>query len=88
MFWSMRLSLVVPGIGTIHGFCARSHASAICAGVCSLLVADRSQQVDDRSICLTGPRGETRQASARLSLLPKAVVSSIAPVGKPRPSGL
>jgi hypothetical protein len=25
--------LLVPGIGTIHGFCAMSHASAICAGL-------------------------------------------------------
>jgi hypothetical protein len=24
---------LVPGIGTIHGFCASSHASTICAGV-------------------------------------------------------
>ena len=27
------VQLVVPGIGTIHGFCASSQASAICAGV-------------------------------------------------------
>ena len=33
MFSSRRSSLVVPGIGTIHGFCASSQASAICAGV-------------------------------------------------------
>jgi hypothetical protein len=33
MFSSRRCSFVVPGIGTIHGFCASSHASAICAGV-------------------------------------------------------
>jgi hypothetical protein len=32
MFSSSRCRLVVPGIGTIHGFCASSHASAICAG--------------------------------------------------------
>src|SRR4030095_12941418 len=29
MFSSSRFNLVVPGIGTIHGFCARSQASAI-----------------------------------------------------------
>jgi len=29
--------LVVPGIGTIHGFRAINHASAICAGVAPLL---------------------------------------------------
>src|SRR5207244_9890170 len=33
MFSSRRASLVVPGMGTIHGFWASSHASAICAGV-------------------------------------------------------
>ena len=33
MFSSSRRSFVVPGIGTIQGFCASSHASAICAGV-------------------------------------------------------
>src|SRR5271166_4577951 len=32
-FSSSRWSLVVPGIGTIQGFCANSQASAICAGV-------------------------------------------------------
>src|SRR5437588_8388321 len=31
-FSSSRCSFVVPGIGTIHGFCASSQASAICAG--------------------------------------------------------
>ena len=29
MFSSRRFSFVVPGIGTIHGFCASSQASAI-----------------------------------------------------------
>jgi hypothetical protein len=29
MFSSRRDNLVVPGIGTIHGFCASSQASAI-----------------------------------------------------------
>src|SRR5262249_50947304 len=29
IFSSSRFSLVVPGIGTIHGFCASNHASAI-----------------------------------------------------------
>ena len=33
MFSSRRCSFVVPGIGTIHGFCASSQASAIWAGV-------------------------------------------------------
>ena len=33
MFSSRRESLVVPGMGTIHGFCASSQARAIWAGV-------------------------------------------------------
>ena len=33
MFSSSLLSFVVPGIGATHGFCARIHARAICAGV-------------------------------------------------------
>src|SRR6185436_10679770 len=32
-FSSSRCSFVVPGIGAIQGFCASTHASAICAGV-------------------------------------------------------
>src|SRR6266702_2978257 len=35
-FSSMCFSFVVPGMGTIHGFFARSQASAICAGVAPL----------------------------------------------------
>ena len=35
MFSSRRWSFVVPGIGTIQGFCASSQASAIWAGVAS-----------------------------------------------------
>ena len=38
-FSSRRCSFVVPGIGTIHGFCASSHASAIWAGVASFRAA-------------------------------------------------
>ncbi len=41
MFSCRRDSLVVPGIGTIHGFCASSHANAICAGVAPLPAAMR-----------------------------------------------
>jgi hypothetical protein len=35
-FSFIRLTFVVPGMGTIQGFCARSHASAIWAGVTPL----------------------------------------------------
>lgn len=38
-FSSSRWSFVVPGIGTIHGFRARTHASASCAGVAFFLEA-------------------------------------------------
>lgn len=33
MFSSRRFSFVVPEMGTIHGFYASNHASAICATV-------------------------------------------------------
>src|SRR5438477_311661 len=33
MFSSSRFNFVVPGIGTIHGFCPSNQASAICADV-------------------------------------------------------
>src|SRR5688572_2740671 len=33
LFSCNRSSLVVPGIGTIHGLCDNNHARAICAGV-------------------------------------------------------
>ena len=51
-----RDSLVVPGIGTIHGFCASSQASAICAGVALLPLGDRPQQVDERLVGLARSR--------------------------------
>src|SRR3990172_7014893 len=38
-FSSRRASFVVPGIGTIHGFCARTQASATCAGALPFRVA-------------------------------------------------
>ncbi len=36
---------MVPGIGTIHGFCASSQASAICAGVAFFAFGDAAQQI-------------------------------------------
>ena len=50
MFSSSRCSFVVPGIGTIHGFCASSQASATCAGVASLRSAIALQQVDEGAV--------------------------------------
>jgi hypothetical protein len=46
--------LVVPGIGTIHGFCASSQASAICAGVAFFSPAMRLS----RSIAHAEPDGD------------------------------
>ena len=46
MFSSKWSSLVVPGIGTIHGFCASSQASAICAGVAPFCARDLGEKVD------------------------------------------
>ncbi|MNR49268.1 hypothetical protein D3C85_1686200 [compost metagenome] len=39
MFSCKRCNFVVPGIGTIQGFCASNQARAICAGVASLSIA-------------------------------------------------
>src|SRR3954468_19658476 len=39
-FSSSRRRLVVPGIGTTHGFCASSQARATCAGVACLRAAN------------------------------------------------
>jgi hypothetical protein len=53
-----RCNLVVPGIGTIHGFCARSQANAICAGVTPLVAASLSSgcrdDLDDRGLQFLG----------------------------------
>jgi hypothetical protein len=76
----------VPGIGTIHGFCASSQASAICAGVAVLALRDRAEQIDQRLVRLAGLRREARQL-LRKSVLSNVVFSSILPVRKPLPSG-
>ena len=52
-FSSRRCSFVVPGIGTIQGFCASSQASAICAGVPRFFFATASasrRQPDSRPL--------------------------------------
>ena len=50
MFSSRRCSFVVPGIGTIQGFCASSQASAIWAGVAFFRSAIVVEQIDQRLI--------------------------------------
>ena len=56
--------MVVPGIGTIHGFWASSQARAICAGVAPFSCADPAQQIDERLVCLHGFRSEAWNRAA------------------------
>ena len=89
MFSSRRCSLVVPGIGTIHGFCASSQASAICAGVAFLCRRDRAEHDRRAPGWPCDASGEKRGTMLRKSVLVEgACSSSIVPVRKPLPSGL
>src|SRR5262249_51245024 len=78
---------VVPGIGAIQGFCARSQASATCADVAFF----RAAMVASRS---TSARfafrfsGSKRGTVLRKSPVSNRVFSSIVPVRNPLPSGL
>src|SRR5919202_560171 len=86
-FSSRRCSFVVPGIGTIHGFCASSQANAIWAGVACF----RSAIVPSRSTSAWFAlrfSGVKRGTVLRKSELSKLVFSSILPVRKPLPNGL
>src|SRR4051812_47840369 len=65
-FSSSRCSLVVPGIGTIHGFCASNHASAICAGV-AFLRGNDGQQIDQRLVRLPRFGREARDGAAEFA---------------------
>src|SRR6267142_145631 len=87
LFSSRRDNLVVPGIGTIHGFCASSHASAICAGVaffCSAILPSRSTN----ALFALRFSGVKRGTTVRKSVLSNLVSSVILPVRKPLPRGL
>src|SRR5260370_13654349 len=66
MFSSRRCSFVVPGIGTIHGFCARSQASAICA--C-------------RPLPLSDPGKQVNQCLIRFAILGRKARDDVAEVG-------
>jgi hypothetical protein len=88
MFSSSRCSFVVPGIGTIHGFCASSHASAICAGVAFFCSAMRVSSSTKAKFALRASGSVNRGTVLRKSPLANSVVSSILPVRKPLPSGL
>ena len=87
-FSSRRCSFVVPGIGTIHGFCARSHASAICAGVAFLAAAIRASRSTSAWFALRCLRREARHDVAEVVACRTSCLSSIVPVKKPLPSGL
>ena len=61
--------LVVPGIGTIHGFRAINHASAIWAGVAPPFFAPNvRQELDDRLVVLHDHGGEARERRSQIVL--------------------
>ena len=78
----------MPGIGTIHGFCARSQASATWAGVACLRSAMSRRAARRAPGWPSGLSGVKRGTVLRKSLLSKVVSASILPVRKPLPSGL
>ena len=87
VFSSMCAICVVPGMGTIQGFCAISHASAIWAGVARF----RSAHVltSSTSFRFWGRfSGENRDSPLRMSPSANRVLASMAPVRNPTPSGL
>ena len=65
-FSSRRCGLVVPGIGTIHGFCASSHASAICAGVALLASAIARSRSTSAWFALRASAREARHGVAEV----------------------
>jgi hypothetical protein len=87
MFSSSRCSLVVPGMGTIQGFWARSHAKATCAGVAFFRAAISPSKSTSAWFALRAS-ADKRGTMLRKSVLSKVVFSSILPVRKPLPSGL
>ena len=64
---------MVPGIGTIHGFCASSQASAICAGVAFFRAAIRAEQIDQRLVRLARLRREARERVAEVVAVERRV---------------
>ena len=87
MFSSSRCSFVVPGIGTIHGFCASSQASAICAGVAFLRRGDRVEQIDQRLIRLPRLRREARDGVAEVGAVERRVSRRSCRSGSPCRAG-
>jgi hypothetical protein len=70
---------VVPGIGTIQGFCASSQASATWAGAALFLAAMRWTRSTMARFAFRFS-AESRGTELRKSVLSKVVFSSILPV--------
>jgi len=51
-FSAKRCGFVVPGIGTIHGFCANTQAKAICAVVAYFLRAKSFNKANNFSLAI------------------------------------
>ena len=81
-FSSSRWRLVVPGIGTIQGFCASSQASATWAGVAPLRSATALTMSTSAMFALRAS-GENRGTALRKSVGSNFVFSSILPVRNP-----
>jgi hypothetical protein len=77
----------VPGIGTIHGFFASSHAIATWAGVTFLRAANELTRSTKAWFALRFS-GLNLGTLLRKSVLSNFVFASILPVRKPLPSGL
>jgi len=88
MFSSRRSSLRVPGIGTIHGFWASSHASAIWAGVVFFFRSATLRSRSTRARFAFRASGVKRGTMLRKSDVSNVVFASIFPVRKPLPRGL
>jgi hypothetical protein len=84
---SSQMSFLVPGIGTIHGFCACSQASAICAGVAFFRAATAFTR-STNAMLDSSASGAERGTLLRKSDWSKVVFASILPVRNPAPSGL
>ena len=82
MFSSRRESVVVPGIGATHGFCASSQASAIWAGVAPLRRGIRPR-ISTRTRLALSASPWKRGMRARKSELPNVVLWSSLAGGEP-----
>ena len=67
-FSSSRCSLVVPGMGTIHGCWASSQASAICPGVAPLAAGDGLDLLDQCEVVFQRLAGEPRNLRPQIVL--------------------